>query len=161
MRCIATSGFVLWPLMLLAQIRMNALRMVISIAQLGPSQMRHMIKYVHGSVCQMSYNCMTASSAILQGLEHGSEQFTELALVIIMHFCRRHFRTAFPYFVLRSSTRCFAWRSSKKRSPSKLTCASPHYCYKSSPTPAVRLLAVSMWASETSNSLSYVGYAMK
>ena len=74
----------LQPITLPAQVRTNALHMVIAIAQLGPSQMRHMIKHVHGSVCQMSYNCLAGASAHFQGHGHGSEEFAEMALVMFM-----------------------------------------------------------------------------
>ena len=61
---------------------MNGIHMVIAVAQLGPSQMRHMIKHVHGCVCQVFYNCITGAVAHLQDLEHGSEEFSEMTLVI-------------------------------------------------------------------------------
>jgi hypothetical protein len=68
-----------------AQVRMNAIHMIIAIAQLGHSQMRHMVKYVHSSLCQLFYNCMTGSSAHLLGAEQGSEELTEMTLVILIH----------------------------------------------------------------------------
>ena len=46
--------------------------------------MRHMIKHVHGSVCQLSYNCLAGASAHFQGHGHGSEEFAEMALVMFM-----------------------------------------------------------------------------
>ena len=66
----------------LAQVRMNGIRMVIAVAQLGPSQMRHMIKHAHGCVCQVFYNCISGAVAHLQHMEHDSEEFTEMTLVI-------------------------------------------------------------------------------
>ena len=64
---------------------MNAIHMIIAIAQLGHSQMRHMVKHVHSSLCQLFYNCMTGSSAHLLGAEQGSEELTEMTLVILIH----------------------------------------------------------------------------
>jgi hypothetical protein len=69
----------------LVQMRTNAIHMVIAVAQLGPSQLRHMVKYVHGSVCQMVFNCMNGAFAHLQNLAQDSEDFAELTLVIAMH----------------------------------------------------------------------------
>ncbi len=65
----------------LVQMRTNAIHMVIAVAQLGPSQLRHMVKHVHGSVCQMVYNCMNGAFAHLQNLAQDSEDFAELTLV--------------------------------------------------------------------------------
>ena len=64
-----------------AQVRMNAMHIVIAVAQLGPSQMRHMVKHAHSSLCQIFYNCMSGAVAQLQDLEHGSEEFSEMTLV--------------------------------------------------------------------------------
>ncbi len=75
----------LQSLTLLAQVRTNAMHMVIAVAQLGASQMRHMVKHVHGCVCQMVFNCMNGAFEHLQNLAQDSEEFAELTLVIAIH----------------------------------------------------------------------------
>jgi hypothetical protein len=60
---------------------MNSIRIIVSVAQQGPSQMRHVIKHLHGPLCQILYNCMNGASGRLQELEADSEAFNELTLV--------------------------------------------------------------------------------
>jgi hypothetical protein len=96
---------------------MNALHMVIAVAQLGTSQMRHMVKHAHSSVCQIFYNCMSRALAHLQDLEHGSEEFGEMTLVTSMHVALG--ATIVPDSFARSSTLYFALLSNMKQSRSK------------------------------------------
>jgi hypothetical protein len=59
--------------------------MVIAVAQLGASQMRHMVKHVHGCVCQTVFNCMNGACEHLQNLAQDSEELAEFTLVIETH----------------------------------------------------------------------------
>ncbi len=86
----------------LDQVRTNAIHMVIAVAQLGASQLRHIVKYVHGSVCQMVFNCMNGAFAHLQNLAQDSVEFAELTLVIYSNARRTGFKHAFVTQLFRS-----------------------------------------------------------